>query len=114
MYVGAKLPLLSSAPSTSEPDQKQKDEQQQEQQLQAGSSTSKLQGKPKHGDAMEGMPFRWLADYLGEALWPMLQQVKVEDRKRRMEARKKNAAVVEPPPIPHFLPVTKWWVPQLC
>lgn len=107
MYVGAKLPLLKSTPSSSAIDRKQKDEPQQ-QQRQEGSSTSTLQGKSKRGDAMEGMPFKWLADYLGETLWPVLQQVKVEDRKRRIEAKKKNVPVVEPPPIPHLLPLTKW------
>lgn len=104
LYIGANLPLVSSKGDTSEIEQKEKDQQQPS----SSGSSCRVQGGATRGEAMEGMPFKRLADYLGEKMWPVLQEVKLEDKKRRMEARNKNAAVFEPPSIPHFLPLTKW------
>lgn len=102
LYIGANLPLMNSKGNTSEIEQKEKDQQQ------PSSSGSRVQGGSAREGVMEGMPFKRLAEYLGETMWPVLQEVKLDDKKRRVEARNKNAAVFEPPSIPHFLPVTKW------
>ncbi|CAD7701566.1 unnamed protein product [Ostreobium quekettii] len=101
MYVGAKLPILSSAPSETEADQ----QQQQQQQLKEGASTKMPPGRV---DPLEGMPLVWLAEYLADRLMPALQNVTAAEKARQRRERTKPVQVFEPPTVPHFLPLTAW------
>eukprot|EP00210_Caulerpa_lentillifera_P001685 g1620.t1 len=57
-------------------------------------------------DPFESVPLSKLATYLGERFSPKLEEIKKsEDAKTRPKSYKE---VMEPPSIPHFLPLTKW------
>lgn len=60
-------------------------------------------------DPFEGLPFRWLAERLGEAVMPALRAARDEQRQVARETRI-AAEVAEPmvPHVPHILPITRW------
>lgn len=101
MYVGAKMPILSSAPSESEENTLQ---QQQKQQKEGASAKT----PPGRVDPLEGMPLVWLAEYLADRLMPVLGNITAAEKARQRRERTKTVTMLEPPPIPHFLPFTSW------
>jgi hypothetical protein len=60
-------------------------------------------------DPFEGLPFRWLAERLGEAVMPALRAAREEQRQTMRETRA-AAEAAEPvlPHVPHILPFTRW------
>lgn len=57
-------------------------------------------------DPFESIPLSRVATYLGEKFSPKLEEIKLsEEAKTRPKVYKE---VLEPPSIPHFLPLTKW------
>ena len=57
-------------------------------------------------DPFESIPLQKLATYLGETFSPKLEDLQTSERERTRP--KKYDQVMEPPSIPHFLPLTRW------
>lgn len=99
MYIGANLPILSSTPSGNGVTP------QQEEPPKEGTSKQVPRGSV---DPLEGMPLVWLAEYLADRMMPVLGNITASEKARKRRERNKPVAVLEPPPIPHFLPFTAW------
>lgn len=57
---------------------------------------------------LDQLPLAKWADFLGEKFCPKLESIKEEtDKDKRMQ---KYTTINEPPEIPHFLPLTKWYL----
>lgn len=62
-------------------------------------------------DPFEGLPFRWLAERLGESVLPAIQAAREEQLRAQREGRVEGSNVTqhhETPYIPHILPFTRW------
>lgn len=63
-------------------------------------------------DPFEGLPFRWLAERLGEAVLPAIQAARQEQLRAEREGRTGSSTTAqhqtETPFIPHILPFTRW------
>lgn len=59
-------------------------------------------------DPFEGLPFKALADRMGESFMPVVQAVREEKRAARMKANLSGEAAMPMLPVPHFLPITRW------
>lgn len=60
------------------------------------------------GDPFEGLPFKALADRMGEAFMPVAEANRQERRAASAAAHLASPAVASVLPIPHFLPFTRW------
>lgn len=61
-------------------------------------------------DPFEGLPFRAMADRLGEAVMPTMQAAREAERagRRAQRAAIEQGEVVIMPTVPHVLPFTRW------
>lgn len=91
MFIGAELPLLLVKPGSKT----------HAEQLMESSDAQK-----PFTDPFEGMPFRTFADFLGDRLFPSVEEMKLEERKQKKMP--KTAQVYEAPPVPSLLPITHW------
>lgn len=57
-------------------------------------------------DPFESVPLRKLANYLGETFSPKLEEM--QENQRQQTKPRKIKQVMEPPEIPHFLPLSRW------
>lgn len=91
MYVGAELPMVLVKPGSKT----------HAEELMESSNTKK-----PFKDPFEGMPFRMIADYLGDRLFPNVEEIRVEESKKKKTSQ--ATQVFEAPAIPHVLPITRW------
>lgn len=92
MYVGAQLPMLLVKPGSKS----------HAEELMNSSKEEQEAGK----DPFKSLPFRKLADFLGDALFPSIEEMREQEAKRKKLT--KEAEVYQPPPIPSILPITRW------
>ncbi|KAL6776317.1 hypothetical protein ACKKBG_A20650 [Auxenochlorella protothecoides x Auxenochlorella symbiontica] len=60
-------------------------------------------------DPFEGVPFRGLADKLGEMMMPSVEAMREQQRMSATQLRlAAEAAEVMVPAVPHLLPITRW------
>lgn len=91
MYIGAELPLLLVKPGS---------KTQAEQQMESSDTRTPFK------DPYEGLPFRMIADYLGDRLFPNIEQMRIEESKKKKTSQ--TVQVFEAPSIPSLLPITSW------